>query len=110
MKGYTDWFAAHGSIFDAYESGRDAWDWQQQKIEQLQAELDRMKIVERGSIEEIAHAGKTIEQQEAQKLDLLRDLSIAFSRVEELEGRVDELEAQYLKLLLPLPQPLGYET
>ena len=41
-----------------------------------------------------------IEQQEAEKLDLLRDLSIAFSRVEELEARVDDLEAQLHKLLL----------
>ena len=31
-------------------------------IEQLHAELTRMKIVESGSIEEIAHANKTIEQ------------------------------------------------
>ena len=42
----------------------------------------------------------TIEQQEAEKLDQLRDLSIAFSRVEELEARVDDLEAQLHKLLL----------
>ena len=59
----------------------------------LIAELTRLANV-------IADKDETIEQQEAEKLDQLRDLSIAFSRVEELEARVDDLEAQLHKLLL----------
>ena len=43
-------------------------------IEQLHAELTRMKIVESGSIEEIAHANKTIEQLQARCKELDKEL------------------------------------
>ena len=54
-------------------------------IEQLHAELTRMKIVESGSIEEIAHANKTIEQLQA----LIKKNKISFEKITEIKWAWD---------------------